>query len=183
MGTIGYAAPEYMQTGRLTTKSDIWSFGVVLYELITGRRPLDRNRPRGEQKLLEWVKPYISDIKKFRMIIDPRIETNYSLKSAMRLAAVANRCLMRQPKTRPKMSEVLEMVQRVVETAECGAPELPMTIKTVDDQKSNEERKKRGLSLKRLGMSMVPKRSGESKMSDGRRLVWHGWTPKLVKIN
>ncbi|KAJ0967330.1 hypothetical protein J5N97_024247 [Dioscorea zingiberensis] len=183
VGTIGYAAPEYIQTGRLTAKSDVWSYGVVLYELITGRRPLDRNRPRGEQKLLEWVKPYISDVKKFRMIIDPRIEANCSLKSATRLAAVANRCLMRQPKARPRMSEILEMVQKVVENAECGAPEPPLKINTLDDQKTNEEMKKKRLNLKRLRMSMTPKRTGESKISEGRRLVWHGWTPKLVKTN
>ncbi|KAA8549272.1 hypothetical protein F0562_000956 [Nyssa sinensis] len=74
VGTVGYAAPEYVQTGRLTSKSDVWSFGVVLYELITGRRAVERNLPRSEQKLLEWVRPYVSDSKKFHLIIDPRLE-------------------------------------------------------------------------------------------------------------
>ncbi|KAL2533631.1 Protein kinase superfamily protein [Abeliophyllum distichum] len=74
VGTLGYAAPEYVQTGHLTYKSDVWSYGVFLYELITGRRPLDRNRPRNEQKLLEWVKPHLSDAKKFRLILDPKLE-------------------------------------------------------------------------------------------------------------
>ncbi|CAA6655517.1 unnamed protein product [Spirodela intermedia] len=120
VGTIGYAAPEYIQTGRLTAKSDIWSYGVVLYELITGRRPLDPNRPKGEQKLLEWVKPYISDAKRFRMILDPRLEGKYSLRSAYKLSMVANKCLARQPKTRPKMSELLETVKKIVESAEIG---------------------------------------------------------------
>ncbi|KAH1064635.1 hypothetical protein J1N35_029622 [Gossypium stocksii] len=115
VGTIGYAAPEYIQTGRLTIKSDVWSYGVFLYELITGRRPLDRNRPKGEEKLLEWVRPHISNIKKFRLIIDPRLDGKYSLKSAHKLAAVANKCLTRQAKLRPKMSEVLEMVDGIVE--------------------------------------------------------------------
>ncbi|OMO96842.1 hypothetical protein CCACVL1_04759 [Corchorus capsularis] len=118
VGTIGYAAPEYIQTGRLTAKSDVWSYGVFLYELITGRRPLDRNRPKGEQKLLEWVRPHISDVKKFRLILDPRLEGKYSLKSAHKLAAVANKCLARQAKLRPKMSEVLEMVDQIVEAAD-----------------------------------------------------------------
>ncbi|KAL5716973.1 non-specific serine/threonine protein kinase [Ranunculus cassubicifolius] len=114
VGTIGYAAPEYLQTGRLTIKSDVWSYGVFLYELITGRRPLDRNLPKNEQKLMEWIKPYLSDRKKFESIIDPRLKGKYSLKSVLKLAAVANRCLMRHPKTRPKMSEVLAMVTLVV---------------------------------------------------------------------
>ncbi|TYI29629.1 hypothetical protein ES332_A05G330200v1 [Gossypium tomentosum] len=123
VGTIGYAAPEYIQTGRLTIKSDVWSYGVFLYELITGRRPLDRNRPKGEEKLLEWVRPHISNIKKFRLIIDPRLDGKYSLKSAHKLAAVANKCLTRQAKLRPKMSEVLEMVDGIVESAEMVSPQ------------------------------------------------------------
>lgn len=122
VGTMGYAAPEYIQTGRLTSKSDVWSYGVFLYELITGRRPLDRNRPKSEQKLLEWVKPYL-DSKKFRLILDPRLEGKYSLKEAQRLSIVANRCLARHPKSRPKMSEVLEMVNRVLGVpTELGSP-------------------------------------------------------------
>ncbi|KAK9058797.1 hypothetical protein SSX86_023640 [Deinandra increscens subsp. villosa] len=113
VGTMGYAAPEYIQTGHLTSKSDVWSYGVFLYELITGRRPLDKNRPKNEQKLLEWVKPYL-DSKKFRIIIDTRLEGKYPLKSAQKLSIIANRCLSRNPKSRPKMSEVLEMVNQLI---------------------------------------------------------------------
>ncbi|KAI7735446.1 hypothetical protein M8C21_019965 [Ambrosia artemisiifolia] len=115
VGTVGYAAPEYVQTGRLTSKSDVWSFGVVLYELITGRRAVERNLPRNEQKLLEWVKPYISDSKKFHLIIDPRLEGDYPIKSVHRLASLANKCLTKNPKSRPKMSEVVEMLGNIID--------------------------------------------------------------------
>jgi serine/threonine protein kinase len=115
VGTMGYAAPEYVQTGRLTNKSDVWSYGVFLYELITGRRPVDRNRPKGEQKLLEWVRPYLSDGRRFKIIIDPRLEAKYNFKSVQRLATVANRCLARNAKSRPKMSEVLEMIDKILD--------------------------------------------------------------------
>ncbi|KAL7265067.1 hypothetical protein ACSBR1_002924 [Camellia fascicularis] len=118
VGTIGYAAPEYIQTGRLTSKSDVWSYGVFLYELITGRRPLDLNRPKSEQKLLDWVKPHLSDSKKFQQILDPRLEWNGSRKSAQKLAIIANRCLGKNAKARPKMSEVLEMVNQLVEASQ-----------------------------------------------------------------
>jgi serine/threonine protein kinase len=91
VGTMGYAAPEYIRTGRLTSKSDVWSYGVFLYELITGRRLLDRNRPKSEQKLLEWVKPFLSDVNKFQRILDPRLKGKYPLKLAQKLAIVANR--------------------------------------------------------------------------------------------
>lgn len=116
MGTVGYAAPEYVQTGRLTYKSDVWSFGIFLYELITGRRPMDRNKPKNEQKLLDWVRPHLShDMRKFEKILDPRLAGNYSLKSAQKLAALANKCLLRQPRMRPKMSQVLEILNTIVE--------------------------------------------------------------------
>nr|XP_048334487.1 serine/threonine-protein kinase PCRK1-like [Ziziphus jujuba var. spinosa] len=89
VGTMGYAAPEYLQTGRLTYKNDVWSYGVFLYELITGRRPIDKSRPKSEQKLLDWVRPHLSDSKKFRLIIDPRLEGKYPLKSVQKLPMLA----------------------------------------------------------------------------------------------
>ena len=55
MGTYGYCAPEYAMTGKLTKMSDIYSFGVVLLELITGRRAIDVARPSEEQVLVHWV--------------------------------------------------------------------------------------------------------------------------------
>ncbi|MBA0813694.1 hypothetical protein Gohar_027522, partial [Gossypium harknessii] len=167
VGTIGYAAPEYIQTGRLTAKSDVWSYGVFLYELITGRRPLDRNRPKAEQKLLEWVRPHLSDMKKFRLILDPRLEGKYSLKSARKLAAVANKCLARQAKQRPKMSEVLQMLDEIVETADMLSPQ-PTTKSSIPKHVSELSKRER---LKRRFIDLIN--------SDKRCLVWRTWRPKI----
>lgn len=166
---MGYAAPEYLQTGRLTSKSDVWSYGVVLYELVTGRRPIDRNRPRGEQKLLEWVKPYITDAKKLRIIMDPKLQDDYSLKSATRLVYVANRCLVRLPKSRPKMSEVVEMLRQIVGDAEVTAPQAPLRS---SEEKTTPEKKK---GIKRA--------MGDRKMCESLGLGCHGWMLKLVKTH
>ncbi|KAL0907606.1 hypothetical protein M5K25_022025 [Dendrobium thyrsiflorum] len=166
VGTIGYAAPEYIQTGRLTAKSDIWSYGIVLYELITGRRPMDRNRPKCEQKLLEWIKPYATDAKKFHFILDPRIKGNCSVKSAMKLAVVANKCLTKHPKLRPKMSEVLQMVQFIFDDEKIEALQ---TVSPATEEKTTVRRKKRGAESKM--------RAGEVKM------LCRGWASKLVRAN
>lgn len=56
MGTYGYCAPEYAMSGKLTVKSDIYSLGVVLLEIITGRKAIDPNRSRAEQNLINWVR-------------------------------------------------------------------------------------------------------------------------------
>ncbi|RWV84371.1 hypothetical protein GW17_00053912 [Ensete ventricosum] len=159
-----------MQTGRLTAKNDIWSYGVFLYELLTGRQPIDIDRPKGEQKLLEWVKPYISDVRKFRIIMDTRLAGEYSFKSATKLASVANRCLRQQPKSRPKMSEVLEMVQQIVGSTGAGVPQAPLRNSDLEQGHPRVEKKK---GLRRT--------IGERKKGQGMQLVWQGCRSKLVK--
>jgi len=145
-------------------------YGVLLYELITGRRPIDRNRPKSEQKLLDWVKPYIADKKRFPIIIDPRLEGHYNLKSMTKLASVANRCLVRMPKSRPKMSEVYEMVQKIVDSIETGPPQPPLHYHGSVSE-PGAKRTKKG-SLKR--------RLQEFKFGC-RNVVWRSWKPEIVK--
>ena len=122
MGTFGYAAPDYIETGHLTSKSDVWSFGVVLYEMLTGRRSLERNRPKSEQQLLEWIKRYPADSKKFGMIMDPRLETKYSLTAAQKIAKLADSCLVKSAKNRPLMSQVVESLKQIIQVSVEGSP-------------------------------------------------------------
>ncbi|XP_062151238.1 serine/threonine-protein kinase PBL34-like isoform X2 [Alnus glutinosa] len=111
MGTYGYAAPEYVLTGHLSSKSDVFSFGVVLLELLTGRRSMDKKRPNGEQSLVGWARPLLGDKKRLYQLIDPRLEGHFSIKGAEKAAQLAIRCLGRDPKARPKMSEVVEALK------------------------------------------------------------------------
>ncbi|KAK4423771.1 putative serine/threonine-protein kinase PIX7 [Sesamum alatum] len=111
MGTYGYAAPEYVMTGHLTSKSDVYSFGVVLLEMLTGRRSMDKNRPNGEHNLVEWARPHLGERRRFYRLIDPRLEGHFSIKGAQKAAQLAARCLSRDPKARPLMSEVVDALK------------------------------------------------------------------------
>ncbi|GKC64220.1 receptor-like cytoplasmic kinase 176 [Tanacetum coccineum] len=92
MGTHGYAAPEYMATGHLTARSDIYSFGVVLLELLTGG---------SKRKILH--------------IMDPRIEGQYASAVATRAALLAMKCLMKEPKHRPSADELVKALEQIQE--------------------------------------------------------------------
>ncbi|RXH89529.1 hypothetical protein DVH24_031886 [Malus domestica] len=111
MGTYGYAAPEYVMTGHLTSKSDVYSFGVVLLEMLVGKRSMDKNRPNGEHNLVEWARPHLGDRQRFYRLIDPRLEGHFSIKGAQKAFHLAARCLSRDPKARPLMSEVVEVLK------------------------------------------------------------------------
>ncbi|XP_031271021.1 probable serine/threonine-protein kinase PBL3 [Pistacia vera] len=113
MGTHGYAAPEYVATGRLTAKSDVYSFGVVLLELLSGRCAVDKTKIGVEQNLVDWAKPYLSDKRKLFRIMDTKLGGQYPQKGAYTAATLALQCLNTEAKLRPRMSEVLATLERL----------------------------------------------------------------------
>ncbi|XP_039062511.1 probable serine/threonine-protein kinase PBL19 [Hibiscus syriacus] len=140
VGTYGYAAPEYIDTGHLTIQSDVWTFGVVLYEIITGRRTVERNRPTSEQKLLEWVKHFPPDSKRFSMIIDPRLQNNYSFSAAQNVGKLAQSCLKKNAKERPTMSQVVESLKQAIQESQegiNGAKKAAVTSSRTGGRRSN----------------------------------------------
>ncbi|CAJ2642821.1 unnamed protein product [Trifolium pratense] len=114
MGTYGYCAPEYAMSGKLTLKSDIYSFGVVLLELITGRRAIDTSRKPGEQNLITWSRPYISDRRKFVHMVDPLLQGRIPPRSLQQAIAITAMCLQEQPKVRPLISDIVVALEYLV---------------------------------------------------------------------
>ncbi|KAF7013730.1 unnamed protein product [Triticum aestivum] len=107
MGTYGYCAPEYAMTGQLTLKSDVYSYGVVLLEIITGRRAIDNTRAAGEQNLVAWARPLFKDRRKFPQMADPALEGRYPARGLYQALAVAAMCVQEQPTLRPLIGDVV----------------------------------------------------------------------------
>ncbi|GMH30335.1 hypothetical protein Nepgr_032178 [Nepenthes gracilis] len=114
LSSSGYNAPE-LELGSYTQQSDIFSYGVVMLELLTGQKPYDRSRPRGQQSLVQWAIPRLHDIDALSKMVDPSLYGSYPSKSLSRFADTISLCVQCEPKFRPPMSEIvnlLRMVQR-----------------------------------------------------------------------
>ncbi|KAL9246051.1 hypothetical protein vseg_019634 [Gypsophila vaccaria] len=111
MGTHGYCAPEYAETGKLTAKSDTFSFGVVLLELISGRRAVDMTRLGGQTSLVDWALPLLHDRKSHLQMADPRLNGQFSVSALRKAISVAAMCLRQDANKRPSMHEVVETME------------------------------------------------------------------------
>ncbi|OVA10049.1 Protein kinase domain [Macleaya cordata] len=109
-GTAGYLDPEYYSTQHLSAKSDVFSFGVVLLEIITGREPLDIHRPRNEWSLVEWAKPFIQD-SRIEDMVDASIKAGYHAEAMWRVVEVALACLEPFSAYRPCMADIVRELE------------------------------------------------------------------------
>ncbi|KAF7820538.1 inactive protein kinase [Senna tora] len=110
IGTFGYLAPEYAQSGQITEKADVYSFGVVLLELVTGWKAVDINRPRGQQCLTEWARPLL-ERDAIDELVDPSLKNCYMDREVRRMMQCCSLCIQRDPHFRPRMSQVLRMLE------------------------------------------------------------------------
>ncbi|KAG0459954.1 hypothetical protein HPP92_023082 [Vanilla planifolia] len=114
VGTFGYMAPEYAASGKLTDKSDVFSFGVVLLELITGRKPVDTSRPLGEESLVEWARPLLVqalETGNCAEIVDPRLENCFPEADMLKMIELAASCVRHSAVKRPRMAQVLRALE------------------------------------------------------------------------
>ncbi|XP_009768138.1 putative serine/threonine-protein kinase PBL7 [Nicotiana tabacum] len=122
LGTTGYLAPEYASTGKLTTKSDVYSYGVVLLELLTGRVPIDTKRPPGEHVLVSWALPRLTNREKVVEMVDPTLEGQYTKKDLIQVAAIAAMCVQTEADYRPLMTDVVQSLIPLVKTYSSSCP-------------------------------------------------------------
>jgi serine/threonine protein kinase len=122
MGTYGYCAPEYVRAGNLTVKTDVYSFGVLLLELVTGRRAVDSSRPPAEQLLVTWARPMLRDGKRYRELADPLLRGAFPERDLKQAVAVAAMCLQDEASARPLMSDAAVTLEYLAEAAAAASP-------------------------------------------------------------
>ncbi|KAH1104967.1 hypothetical protein GYH30_038328 [Glycine max] len=113
IGTFGYVAPEYAMTGHLLVKSDVYSYGVVLLELLSGRKPVDLSQPAGQENLVAWARPLLTSKEGLQKIIDSVIKPCVSVDSMVKVAAIASMCVQPEVTQRPFMGEVVQALKLV----------------------------------------------------------------------
>jgi serine/threonine protein kinase len=108
-----YVAPEYAMTGHLLVKSDVYSYGVVLLELLTGRKPVDMSQPPGQENLVTWARPLLTSKEGLKLIIDPSLGSDVPFDSVAKVAAIASMCVQPEVSNRPFMGEVVQALKLV----------------------------------------------------------------------
>ncbi|KAI3505701.1 hypothetical protein L1887_27882 [Cichorium endivia] len=99
-----YCPPE----GPLLFESDVYSFGLVFLELITGRKPIDYTRPPQEQSLFYWARPLLKDKRKYRGVVDPLLKGRYPPKILYQALSVVEKCIQEPIAERPEIGSVVE---------------------------------------------------------------------------
>ncbi|XP_051143194.1 receptor-like serine/threonine-protein kinase ALE2 isoform X2 [Andrographis paniculata] len=122
MGTFGYVAPEYAMTGHLLVKSDVYSYGVVLLELLSGRKPVDMSQTPGQENLVTWARPLLTNREGLEQLADPSISGSYDFDDMAKVAAIASMCVHPEVTHRPFMGEVVQALKLIYNDADetCG---------------------------------------------------------------
>uniref|UniRef100_A0A0D9YM13 Protein kinase domain-containing protein n=2 Tax=Oryza glumipatula TaxID=40148 RepID=A0A0D9YM13_9ORYZ len=121
LDALSYEPPE-AAAAPWTDKGDVYSFGVVMLQLLTGRRPYDGARPRGERRLVAWASSRLHDLTALEKMADPRLGTPATVRSMSRFADVISRCTQQEAEFRPAMSQVVQDLRRALQPARdaCG---------------------------------------------------------------
>ncbi|KAK7264200.1 hypothetical protein RJT34_31805 [Clitoria ternatea] len=157
VGTFGYLAPEYFMYGKVSDKVDVYAFGVVLLELISGREPISSEPCKGQESLVVWAKPIIEsgDIKG---LLDPNLEGKFDEAQLQRMVLTASLCITRAARLRPELNQILrvlkgdEKVEYFFNSNENDQEESENQEENIDDEVYPNSSAELHLSLALLGM-------------------------------
>ncbi|KAJ8504639.1 hypothetical protein OPV22_005525 [Ensete ventricosum] len=110
VGTFGYLAPEYLMYGKVSNKNDVYAFGVVLLELLTGRKPIDDGKPKGEESLVMWA-TRILERGELIDLLDPNLGTDHDKGEMRRMILAASLCITRVPRLRPQIDKICSLLK------------------------------------------------------------------------
>ncbi|KAK7312257.1 hypothetical protein VNO77_36006 [Canavalia gladiata] len=109
LGTFGYLAPEYFMYGKVSDKIDVYAFGVVLLELISGREPISSEPCKGKESLVVWAKP-IMESGDIKGLLDPNLKGKFDEAQLRRMVLAASLCITRAARLRPKLNQILKIL-------------------------------------------------------------------------
>ncbi|KAL5994626.1 hypothetical protein ACLOJK_024679 [Asimina triloba] len=109
-GTLGYLAPEYAMFGKASESCDVFSFGILLLELISGKRPLEKLSPTVKRSITDWALPLVRE-GKFDEVVDPKLGGKYVEEQLQRVVLVALMCAQNRPEKRPTILEVVDLLK------------------------------------------------------------------------
>ncbi|XP_027340351.1 receptor-like serine/threonine-protein kinase NCRK isoform X1 [Abrus precatorius] len=152
-GTFGYFAPEYAIVGRASLESDVFSFGVVLLELISGRQPILKSAGK-EESLVIWAATRLQDNRRvITELADPQLKGNFPEEEMQIMAFLAKECLLLDPDTRPTMSEVVQVLSSISPGKSRRRINIPMSI---FQEPEDAEKQRQAPSSRFLAHNLLP---------------------------
>ena len=151
-GTYGYLSPEYLEKGHASVRADIFAFGVVLLELLTGRQPVDTLRGRGMETLGDWLRPHLRNPDQMLTMMDPAVSEQASAVQVAVMCEIAEACLRPNPRERPSMLDVVRTLSAVSNFSESSQKWQP-------DIQVGESRSSNGGGVKASSLQSPPRRS------------------------
>ncbi|KAK3138265.1 hypothetical protein QOZ80_5AG0366590 [Eleusine coracana subsp. coracana] len=150
MGTFGYLAPEYATSGRVTDRTDVYSFGVLLLELITGKKPVLPDDTDNDETLVSWARPLLTKALEedvFDGLIDPELEANYDTDDMQLLIACAAAAVRHTARSRPRMSQIVRYLEGQLSVEALNAGVAPGQSEEHDGHAGDEIRRMRRMAF------------------------------------
>ncbi|KAL6603092.1 hypothetical protein ACP70R_043453 [Stipagrostis hirtigluma subsp. patula] len=129
-GTLGYLAPEYAMWGKVSGACDVYSFGILLLELVSGRKPIERLPSGAKRTITEWAEPLIAR-GRLGDLVDPRLRGSFDAAQLARIVECAALCVQGEPDRRPDMRAVVRILRGDVDATAAAGPDRPVRMQSV----------------------------------------------------